>query len=86
VLVFLLAPPMGTFVESLTSRTLWGGLQHRLLPHDKWFGVDWRGMAWLPDMPFLPKGAVVPAGTSPLSTGSIAPAKTEPAPAPEPAQ
>jgi hypothetical protein len=78
VLMFLLAPPMGTFVQSVTSPTLWSGLQHRLLPQDKWFGVDWRGMAWLPDMPFLPKTTVMPAGTSPLATGSIAPPATEP--------
>jgi membrane-bound metal-dependent hydrolase YbcI (DUF457 family) len=77
VLAFLLAPPTKTFIDSFSSRALWTSLQHRLLPQDKWFGVDWRGMAWLPDMPFRPKGAVVPAvpaGTSGISTGSIAPA------------
>jgi len=82
VLAFLMAPPTGTFVQSVTSRTLWSGLQQRLLPHDRWFGVDWRGMAWLPDMPFRPKGAV-PATTSPIATGSIAapppPAEQKPA-------
>ena len=81
VLVFLLTPPTKTFLDSITSRGLWSGLQHRLLPQDRWFGVDWRSTAWLPSMPFRSKPQVAPASTSPISTGSITPA---PAPA-EPA-
>ena len=75
VLVFLMTPPTSMFLESITSRGLWNGLQHRLLPHDKWFGVDWRSTAWLPDLPFRAKAKTeaVPAATSPISTGSIVP-------------
>ncbi len=86
VLAFLLAPSTKTFVDSFSSRNLWTSLQQRLLPHDRWFGVDWRGMAWLPDMPFLPKGAAVPAGTDSLSTGSIAPATPPPPATQQPAE
>jgi membrane-bound metal-dependent hydrolase YbcI (DUF457 family) len=84
VLAFLLTPPMASFLESMSSRALWSGLQHRLLPQDKWFGVDWRSTAWLPDMPFRTrvKTETVPAATSPISTGSIVPGP-DPGPVPE---
>ena len=39
---------VGGFVKDISSRSLWTSLQHRLLPHDTWFGVDWRSTAWLP--------------------------------------
>lgn len=79
VLVFLMTPPTSSFIESVSSRALWTSLQHRLLPQDKWFGVDWRSTAWLPAMPFLTKAKTdtMPAATSPVTTGSITP---EPAP------
>lgn len=79
VLVFLVTPPTKMFLDGFTSRSLWTSLQHRLVPQDKWFGVDWRSTAWLPDMPFRAKPKEVPAATSPISTGSIAPAPAEPA-------
>jgi len=83
VLLFLLTPPTGMFLESITSRGLWTSLQQRLLPQDRWFGVDWRSTAWLPNMPYRAKAkteAAPPAATSPISTGSIAPGPAEPAP------
>jgi hypothetical protein len=80
VLVFLITPPTKMFLDSFTSRSLWTSLQQRLVPQDKWFGVDWRSTAWLPDMPFRSKPKVAPAATSPISTGSIVPAPAEPAP------
>ena len=84
VLAFLVAPPPKMFFESMTSRALWSGLQHRLLPHDSWFGVDWRNASWLPSRR---QQQVAPAGTSPISTGSIAPpAETQPATDPKPTQ
>ena len=87
VLAFLLAPPMTTFLTSLSSQALWSGLQHRLLPQDKWFGVDWRSTAWLPDLPFRPKTQAVPAvpatAANPISTGSIAPRTSAEQPAQE---
>jgi membrane-bound metal-dependent hydrolase YbcI (DUF457 family) len=78
VLAFLLTPPLGGFVDSISSRSLWGSLQQRLLPQDKWFGVDWRHMARMPGMPFRPKAEAAPPSSSPIATGSIAP---PPAPA-----
>jgi LexA-binding, inner membrane-associated putative hydrolase len=73
VLMFLFTPPMKSFVDGIGSRALWSGLQHRLLPQDKWFGVDWRGMAWLPDTPFRARSVVDPSAANPIATGSIAP-------------
>jgi len=35
----ILSPPTRTFVDGLGSRDLWSGLEHRLLPTDKWFGL-----------------------------------------------
>ncbi len=73
VLVFLMAPPMKSFIDGVSSRALWSGLQHRLWPHEKWFGVDWRSTAWLPDMPFQAGSTVPPPAANPIATGSIAP-------------
>lgn len=39
VLVILVSPRTDTFVEGLSSHNMWTGLQHRLLPTDKWFGL-----------------------------------------------
>lgn len=35
----VLSPPTRSFVYGLSSRDLWSGLEHRLLPADKWFGL-----------------------------------------------
>jgi hypothetical protein len=83
VLVLLVTPPTRIFVQNITSPALWTELHHRLLPQEnKWF----RGMAWLLDgqpggQPGVQPGAkagAVPAGTSPISTGSITPASSQP--------
>lgn len=39
VLVILVSPRTDTFVEGLSSHNMWTGLQRRLLPTDKWFGL-----------------------------------------------
>ncbi len=39
VLAFYAAPPMKSFVDGMSSKSLWAGLHHRLLPDGKWFGV-----------------------------------------------
>jgi membrane-bound metal-dependent hydrolase YbcI (DUF457 family) len=61
VLLFFLTPSMGTFVEGISSRPMWAGLEQRLLPQDKWFGV------------FVERGrlAAAPAETPPQATGSL---------------
>lgn len=96
VLAFLMAPPIGGFVKDISSRSLWTSLQNRLLPHDTWFGVDWRSTAWLPGRSAPPKPeqhapTAAPGpnpeqapNSSPISTGSIPqPAAPSATPAPE---
>lgn len=39
VMVFLATPSTKTFVDGISSRDLWAGLQQRLLPQQKWFGL-----------------------------------------------
>jgi membrane-bound metal-dependent hydrolase YbcI (DUF457 family) len=75
VIVFMFTPPTKVFLESVTSRQVWTDLNKRLLPHDRWFG----GMAWLVEGPPATSAdpVVVPASTSPISTGSITPAASE---------
>lgn len=71
-LVLYFTPPTKTFTENITSRALWSELHHRLLPQEnKWF----RGMAWLLEGQPGAKAGTVPAGVSPISTGSITPAQ-----------
>jgi len=82
VLAFLMTPPIRTFLDGISSRALWTGLNQRLLPQDRWFGIDWRSTAWLPGMPFRARSQAVPAAASPISTGSIAPEATPQAPPP----
>jgi hypothetical protein len=66
-LLFLATPPAREFLDSMGSRALWTGLNQRLLPRDRWFA----GMAWLQGGPPAPKTEAVPAGVSPIATGSV---------------
>ena len=76
VAAFLVTPPTRIFVENISSRALWSELHHRLLPQDnKWF----HGMAWMLERQPSAKAQTMPSG-SPISTGSILPAPTEPTP------
>jgi hypothetical protein len=86
VIAFALAPPIETFLDGVTSRGLWSSLQRRLLPQDKWFGVDWRRVAWPSDrpLPLSTQPAARPASVETLETGSIAPAAAEPPRAKQP--
>jgi membrane-bound metal-dependent hydrolase YbcI (DUF457 family) len=70
VIAFLIAPSIKPFFAEVAQRPVWTALQLRLLPRDHWFGVDWRGTAWLPGRQ---KAEVQPANTSSISTGSIEP-------------
>lgn len=38
-LLFTMTPSAKPFVDGFASRELWAGLQQRLLPEDKWFGL-----------------------------------------------
>ncbi len=74
-LVFLVTPPTKELLDSIGSRTLWSGLNQRLLPQDKWFGSLAR--PW--DRSATPKTEAVPSSANPIATGSV-PAPTEKAP------
>lgn len=67
-----LTPSTQTFVDGIASRDMWAGLNQRLLPQDKWFGIFEvrKGMAATPDASpittgTIPPPAETPAGTSP---------------------
>ena len=57
----MISPPTKMFVDGMSSRNMWSGLEHRLLPAENWFGV----LA-------AHRSAAVPAPE--LTTGSIGPA------------
>jgi hypothetical protein len=56
-----LAPSPATFVTGLSSRDMWAGLNERLLPKERWFG--------LVKVPSLVADTAPPA--SPITTGTI---------------
>jgi hypothetical protein len=71
-----LSPPVGTFLNGMTSRDMWASLNERLMPQRSWFGI----------VPIRARTAVTspadaPAGANPVTTGSI-PATQSSAPAP----
>lgn len=71
-LVLWITPSTQTFVEGMSSHDMWVGLNQRLLPHDKWFGL----------IDFRSKVAVVPPATTgtgaPITTGTIPAPATAP--------
>jgi hypothetical protein len=78
-LVCVLAPPTRTFTEGVTSKQMWASLQKKLMPADRerLFGIDWPGLAQKARAWRNADGAgavvtppPVPAGTSPITTGS----------------
>jgi len=79
-LVFLATPPSKPFLDAVASPALWVGLNHRLLPRDKWF----QGMAWLIERPAGQKSGARPQTADPIATGSLPlPAPVAPKEAPE---
>ena len=76
VAVIFFTPSPRPFFEGITSRDLWAGLNHRLLPKERWFGVV---PARRTEIARTPAEADV-AGS--ITTGSVAPA-AKPAPAVE---
>lgn len=72
VLMVLVAPSIMTFADGISSRSMWAGLQQRLLPDDGWFQK-------LAEQHRLAKS---PAKDDQLMTGTIPEAaRTEPTPA-----
>jgi hypothetical protein len=75
-LAIWLAPSPTTFVDGLSSRDMWAGLNDRLLPKERWFGL-----IKVPSMV-----AETPPAADPITTGAIpspAPTETGAAPAAE---
>ena len=83
VLAFLATPPAKPFIDGITSPRLWAGLQQRLLPHEKWFGIwpDMRQIAASGQYQRQPGSA---NDTSGIATGSIEPVFPAAAAAPVP--
>ena len=68
VVAFVVAPPTSTFVEGMSQRALWTGLQQKMLPSKGWF---W-GLADVSR--YFDRGPVVGEATpnaSPIATGSV---------------
>lgn len=62
-------PPTTTFVEGISSRSMWAELQSRMLPrNNKWFGI----------YPPATRAATDPAATGGIATGSIPEAQRQP--------
>lgn len=57
------SPPTKMFVDGISSQSMWAGLQHRLLPADKWFGVVAVRKAG--------PASTLPPAASPITTGSL---------------
>jgi hypothetical protein len=70
-LLFLIVPSTRTFIDGISSRSMWAELHQRLLPEDRWFGL------------FVERGrlAAAPVETAPQTTGSLPAAPGEAAPA-----
>lgn len=76
VAVLSVTPPTKTFMDGMSSRDLWVGLNERLLPEDKWFGIIDRQTG-------LARVGTVSEGAD-VTTGSIPERPARPASAPAP--
>ncbi|MFM2422043.1 MAG: hypothetical protein RL291_573, partial [Pseudomonadota bacterium] len=77
-LVWFATPPTKTFSEGISSRSLWAGIEQKLLPQDRnrWFGVDVRRIASRPEQ----------SSAAPIVTGSNPVPSSAPAAEPTKAQ
>ncbi len=73
-LLFLMTPSTRTFVDGISTPSLWTGLQQQLLPRDKWFGIDLKALAQrLPNSAAAPVTMTTPSdqASDSVTTGSI---------------
>jgi membrane-bound metal-dependent hydrolase YbcI (DUF457 family) len=69
-----IAPPTKSFIDGLSSQTMWAGLQHHLLPQERWFGLIEikHHLADATPAPTATKATPEPAKPAvPLTTGSL---------------
>ncbi len=73
--LLLIVPPVGTFVDGISSRPMWAGLHQRLLPDRQWFGalIERGRLAGVPVEP--------PPATGSLPAPTAAPAEIPAQPA-----
>jgi len=76
VLAIWATPSTKTFVDGMSSRSMWAGLHERLLPQNKWFGLVGPGQ---------PTAQATQEGETGVTTGSLPDGTTAPA-GPPPAQ
>lgn len=69
------APSTKMFVDGMSSQSMWAGLQHRLLPADKWFGIVALRGASTPSLRVNP----VTTGSLPEPGAAAVPAAVKPA-------
>lgn len=72
------APPIGAFVDGLSSKAMWASIEHELLPKESWFGlIDFeRRFAAAPSSAPTPVNTIAKVDAArPLETGSL-PAKS----------
>ena len=81
VLLLGVVPQPRAFIDGISSGQLWAGLQQRLLPHDKWFGLIgvMTGAA-----ANAPHASEVTTGSIDVSPAAAAPAADEPSDAQRP--
>lgn len=72
-----ITPSTKTFFDGLTQRSLWAGLNQKLLPRDKWFGVF--------PAPYLARAQANRQSGSEMTTGSLPAKAPDAAPAAAPA-
>ena len=57
----MISPPTKMFVDGMSSRNMWSGLEHRLLPAKNWFGVLAAHRSASVPAPELTSGSIGPA-------------------------
>jgi Ca2+/Na+ antiporter len=78
VAMFMLAPSSKVFVEGMSQRAMWAELEQRLVPRERWF----KGLAEFARDAEKParlyRTGNGPAATTPIATGTLAPASEKP--------
>ena len=76
-LLLFLVPPTSTFVDGISSRSMWAGLHERMLPQHAWFGII-RERGRLAAAPAEPAAAPATTGSLPAAPDKAPPAQPAP--------